>query len=508
MTGPPAVAGDFETVVDLMDAAVEQIGDREAYVDGSRRLTFSDWMRAAEGCAGVLADRGVGRGDVVALHLNASIDYAILYAATARLGAVTTGINPRLGPDEVHGILARCDPRVLVIEDEAAQPAELGDVIVVRRSEVTEASDGGAGILRRSEPTHGGEAADDPVCIIWTSGTTGAPKGAWFDHRNLEAAVPAAGAMTSAFDRRISAVPMAHAGYMAKLWEQIAMGVTLVLSPTPWTAESMLETLVTERITVGAAVPTQWAKLLELPALAGADLSSLRIALAVTAPAAPELVERISSALGCPLVVRYAMTESPSITGTEPDDPPEVQARTVGRPQEGMDVIVAAEDTDCSAPPNAVGRICIRGGCVMRGYWNDPTRTAETLDADGTLTSTDLGRLDSDGNLVLVGRAGDMYIRGGYNVHPLEVEHVIADHPGVDQVAVVGTPADVIGEIGVAFVVPCDPAAPPALDELRNWVGRRLADYKAPDRLVVVKALPLTAMAKVDKRVLRESLGG
>jgi acyl-CoA synthetase (AMP-forming)/AMP-acid ligase II len=138
----------------------------------------------------------------------------------------------------------------------------------------------------------------------------------------------------------------------------------------------------------------------------------------------------------------------------------------------------------------------------MRGYWHEPELTASVLDADGWLCSSDLGRIDDDGNLVLAGRVGDMYIRGGYNVHPLEVENVIAEHPAVDAVAVVGASASVLGEVGVAFVVPAPGAVPPTLEELRAWCRTRLADYKAPDRLVVLDALPQTPMMKIDKQAL------
>jgi acyl-CoA synthetase (AMP-forming)/AMP-acid ligase II len=295
--------------------------------------------------------------------------------------------------------------------------------------------------------------------------------------------------------------PFAHAGYMAKLWDQLAWGTTVVISPLPWRAADTLRLLVDERVTVAGGVPTQWAKLLDEPGMEGADLSAVRIGLVATAPAPPELVERVAATIGCPLVVRYAMTESPSITGTEPTDPPEVQHRTVGRAQAGMEIELV---TDVGTPVAAgeVGRVRVRGACVMRGYWGDEALTAGVLSADGWLTSSDLGRFDADGNLVLVGRASDMYIRGGYNVYPLEVEHVLAEHPGVADVAVLGVAAPVIGEIGVAYVVPAAGERPPTLAELRAWVRDRLADYKAPDELELVEALPLTAMMKVDKAAL------
>jgi acyl-CoA synthetase (AMP-forming)/AMP-acid ligase II len=260
----------------------------------------------------------------------------------------------------------------------------------------------------------------------------------------------------------------------------------------------MLRLLVDERITVAGGVPTQWAKLLELPEVADADLSHVRLGLVATAPAPPELIERVTATIGCPLVVRYAMTESPSITGTEPDDDPEVQYRTVGRPQVGMQIDLV-DESGSPVGPGQIGRGRVRGDCVMRGYWNDPVLTASVLADDGWLTSTDLGRFEDDGNLVLVGRSTDMYIRGGYNIYPLEVENVLAEHPGVARVAIVGIAAPVIGEIGVAFVVPSESSNPPSLDSLRAFVADRLADYKRPDRLVVMDALPLTAMMKIDK---------
>lgn len=502
--GPAVVRGDFETLPELMDAAASQIGDREAYVDGTRRLTFAEWIRAADAAAGHLAGQGVRPGDVVALHLAPSIDYAVCYAAIVRLGAIATGVNPRHGPRECSGIAARCRPRVVVTESKGGSAGDAdagiwGEATVVPLEEVVGAEPGPPPARK-----HRG-VASDPVAIIWTSGTTGASKGAWFDHRNMAAAVASGGAMTAPFDRRISAIPMVHAGYMSKLWEQLAMGVTIVLSPLPWSAESMLEVLVNERISVAAGVPTQWAKLLTLPEIETADLSALRIGLSATAPAPPELIERVVQVIGCPLVVRYAMTECPSITGTEPTDAPEIQFRTVGRPQAGMKVELVDEQGG-AVPDGEVGRIRVSGPCVMRGYWNDPERTAEVLGDEGALTTSDLGRIDEAGHLVLAGRVDDMYIRGGYNVYPVEVEAVLAEHPEIAEVAVVGKSADVIGEIGVAFVVPRDRASILDLEALRSFVGERLADYKRPDQLELVDSLPLTAMSKVDKQALRRRL--
>ncbi len=447
-----------------MDAAVDAFGDREAYVDSARRLTFAQWIAAADAVAAELAARSVEPGDVVAIALPPSIDYAVAYAAVARLGAVASGLNVRLGPREVGAITARATPTVVVVDDDAPLGGLAPELARCTRRELAQA----CARQDATRPAHRGRSSD-PVVIIWTSGTTGAPKGAWFDHDNLRAAVTTSGVLSAPFDRRLAATPFAHAGYMAKLWEQLAWAMTLVISPTPWTAADTLTLIAAERITVVGAVPTQWAKILEEPGLDALDTTSLRIGVAATAPAPPELVEQVTGRLGCALVVRYAMTESPSITGTEPGDPPETLYRTVGRPQPGVEVELR-DPAGAVVAPGSVGRVHVRSAGAMRGYWREPELTAETIDAEGWLRSSDLGAFDPDGNLVLVGRVGDMYIRGGYNVYPLEVEHVLAEHPAVADVAVVGLATAVIGEIGVAFVVPRDAAALPGLDELHRVV--------------------------------------
>jgi acyl-CoA synthetase (AMP-forming)/AMP-acid ligase II len=491
MAVQPPLLGDHQTVADAFEAAAHQHGERLAYIDGPRRLSFAEWYRQADIMARGLVESGVRPGDVVVMMLPSNQDYAIAYAAIQLAGGVATGINARLGQREIEAIVRIAQPRLVIHDPEAFSVRPGGHVVELRDLN----SDVGLGVDRpQPQPT-------DPAVIIWTSGTTGIPKGAWFDHRGLYAAVASAGVMSAPYDVKLGGTPFPHAGYAAKLWDQLAWGTTNISAPTPWKAADMLHALVSERVTVAGGVPTQWAKLLEEPGLGDADLSHVRVGLVATAPASPELIERVSRRIGCPLVVRYAMTESPSITGTELDDDPEVQFRTVGRAQRGMEVTVVDEAGQPCAE-GQFGRVKVRGACVMRGYWNDPERTAAVLDPDGWLSSNDIGRFDDEGNLILAGRLDDMYIRGGYNVYPLEVENVLAEHPAIQQAAVVGTPAPVIGEIGVAFVTLQDLATTPTLAELRAWVADRLADYKAPDRLVVLSELPLTAMMKIDKTEL------
>lgn len=485
---------DCPTLGPALDWAALAFGGREAYVDGDARMTFVQWASRSQALAAELSLRDVGPGDVVALMLAPGIDYAVAYAATLRLGAVVTGLNIRLGRLEVDRILAQCAPKLVIYDPSTGLPQPMGRVIM-QPDELKEAAGGTVTPIRWQG------TSDAPAVIIWTSGTTGYPKGAWFDHAGLAAAVASAGAVGGHDQRRLLATPFAHAGYMAKVWEQVVNGNTFVLASQPWTAESMARVLIDERITVAGAVPTQWEKLLEVPTLTPALFPHLRIGVAATAAASPTLIEAVRRKLGCPLVVRYAMTESPSITGTEPDDPPNMQGGSVGRPQSGMSVrVVNAAGLPVAAGDS--GEIQVGGACVMRGYWNDRDATAAAFDGEWLRTG-DLGHLDEHDNLVLDGRARDMYIRGGYNVYPLEVENVLTAHPAVAKISIVGLPTAVIGEIGAAFVVPADPANPPTLSDLREFVRERLADYKRPDELVLIDELPLTAMLKVDKDHLR-----
>jgi acyl-CoA synthetase (AMP-forming)/AMP-acid ligase II len=472
--------------VQLLRKVSAEHPDRAAFVEVDRRLTFAQWDRAADGVAAFFADRGVRPGDVIALLVPSSIDYAVCYQAAMRLRAITTGINTRLGPPEIASILERTRPRVVIRDT---------DLDAVRAAYAYEPPVD----LPRVEP-------DDAVAIVWTSGTTGMPKGAVFDHRNLRAVAVGAGAMGARHDVRLAPLPFAHVAFMSRPWEEIDNVITTVITPTPWSAVDALRLMVRERVTVGQGVPTQWRLVLDHPDFARSDLSSLRIAGTGAATVPPELVREMEQRLGCPVVIGYTSTEAAITTGTVPGDSPEVISRTVGRARVNVELEVVDNDGR-TCPTGVVGRVRCRSEAVMRGYWQDPDRTAEVLGADGWLTTGDLGCFDEPGYLTLVGRRSEMYIRGGYNVYPAEVERVLSEHDAVAQVAVLGVPDPVLGEIGVAFVVPARTPSDersPALDDLRTFCKAALADYKAPDRLVVVDALPLTSVGKVDKRSLAE----
>ncbi|CDO91504.1 MULTISPECIES: class I adenylate-forming enzyme family protein [Mycobacterium simiae complex] len=478
------LSADVSDTRSMLECAATVHGDREAYVEPGGRITFADWIGRARGVASQFADLGVGKGDVIVLWLPSGIDYATCYAAAAMLGAITAGLNPRLGRREIESVLQQADPALIVADERLGALPDTGHRLLSRDALCSDTSSSAPPAVELNRR--------DLVALIFTSGTTGMPKGAAFDADRLAAGAAASGVMSAPYDRRLTSTPFSHAGYMFKLWDQLVWGSTLVVPPTPWSAQGMFDILRDERVTVAGAVPTQWAKLLDVDGVSRQALSHLRIGVVATAPAPPELIRRVAERIGVPLVVRYAMTECPTICGTEPNDAPEIQFRTVGRPAAGMEVRVGPD-----------GGVEVRGPCVMRGYWCNPELTEEVL-RDGWLRTGDIGALGADGNLTLVGRSGDMYIRGGYNVHPGEVERVLAGHAGVKNAAVVGCSAPVIGEIGVACVVPADAARPPGLAELRTYVADELADYKAPDELLIVDELPLTAMLKPDRLALRE----
>jgi len=512
------IRGEPTTVVGVLRAAAEVNPEVEAYVevagpgasglvptgpDGRRRMTIAQWDQSADAVAALLAAEGVAKGSVVALLVPSSIDYAVCYQAAARLGAITTGLNLRLGAAELASILARVRPAVTVVDTDlvAADAVPAGAGAIVPRASLGDA----AGSDRPRLPTL---EARDPVAIVWTSGSTGVPKGALFDHDNLRAVAAGTDVLSAPGDRRLSPLPFPHVGYMTRPWDEIAHGVTTIITPQPWTAAGAIELMSAERVTVGQGVPTQWALVLAHPDFEGADLSHLRIAGTGAARVPPELVRDMVARLGCPVVVRYTSTETSLGTGTAPGDDVDVVATTVGRPVPGVELEVLSDD-GTPAAPGVVGRVRLRSGAAMRGYVGDLAAgelidagaTASVVDEAGWVTTGDLGELGEDGNLRLAGRSSEMYIRGGYNVYPGEVEAVLGEVPGVTQVAVVGGPDPVLGEIGVAFVV-LAPGASVDLDTVVSACRSRLADYKAPDRLCVVEELPVTTMAKIDKRAL------
>ena len=483
------------TVVDLMSEAVQRFPHRDAYVELDRRMTYAELDRAADGVASAFAEHGVGKGDVVCLVVPTSIEYAVCYHAALRLGAITSGVNTRFGPAEKESILGRLEPRVIVTEDAGGPPHVTG--VRMTLAEVAAAGRGPVDYRRAAL------VSSDTVAVVWTSGTTSEPKGAVYDHRRLEAMALGAGPMSEPGDRRLYPLPFAHTGYMTRLWDEISNGITEVITPLRWTAREALQLIGRETVTVGQGVPTQWQLMLDHPDFEQTDFSAMRIAGLGAASIPPDLVRRIQREIGCPVIVRYTSTEACVTTSTSPGDPPETVASTVGKPVPGVELRLV-DDDGSDTRVGSVGSIRCRSAAVFAGYWKDPEMTAQVLDEDGWLSTGDAGYIDGDGNLSITGRKQDMYIRGGYNIYPLQVEMALSQHAAIADVAVVGLSDPVLGEIGAAFIVPAADADPTSyeLEALRSWCADTLADYKLPDRVFVLPELPRNAMSKVVRSAL------
>jgi acyl-CoA synthetase (AMP-forming)/AMP-acid ligase II len=270
---------------------------------------------------------------------------------------------------------------------------------------------------------------------------------------------------------------------------------------TRWTARAALELVERERITTVGGVPTQVALMLRQPDFDEYDLESVSYILVGGGPLTPGLADEARRRFGAKLASRYSCTEAGIGLGTAFDDPDEDAVVSVGRPHAAVELHVL-DIGDREVPAGDVGTVCLRSPAVMSGYWHDAEATRAAFTADGFVRTGDLGWIDERGRLRLVGRSKEMYVRGGYNVYPVEVEGVLSTHPEVAAVAIVPRADNVMGEIGVAVVVARDRAAPPTLETLRDFATERLAAYKLPEAILTVDELPLTAGEKLDRRVL------
>jgi acyl-CoA synthetase (AMP-forming)/AMP-acid ligase II len=469
---------------ELTREAATRFGDRPAFVgeDGST-LTYADLDRVSDEVAAGLAAHGVGEGDVVALVLPTIPEYPVLYAAIAKLGAVMAGVNTRLSKAERDAVLAVAQPTLVVSGD---------DPLAGLR---------GAGHI--DAPVV--DDPDRPVAIVFTSGTTGTPKGALFCNRQLSAITQIdIGDRWDGGGTSLAGTSLAHLGFVTKFAGNVRLGATTHMV-TRWRADEALRFTAEQRLSSVAGIPTQLALMLRVPGFETYDLSSVRAVVMGGGPATPSLVREARERFGAPVAVRYSCTEAAIGVGTSFTDPPEDAEESVGRPLAGVELAVLDPD-DTPVRDGDVGAICLRSAAVMSGYWGDDAATKAAFTDDGFVRTGDLGWVDERGRLHLAGRTKEMYVRGGYNVFPLEVEAVLIEHPAVAAVAVIPIADAVMGEKGVAVVVPTDPRTPPALDDLRAFAALRLATHKLPEAISVVDALPLTAMDKLDRRRLAEMI--
>jgi acyl-CoA synthetase (AMP-forming)/AMP-acid ligase II len=471
--------------------AARRFEDRSAYVtEGGWTVSYADIDRVSDEVAMGLAARGVREGDVVALVLPPGPEYLLAYCAATKIGAITAGVNDRLSARERAAVLDVAEPK-LVIDVPAA--TSLGDVLAELR-------------VAGAAPPPLAADPDRPVAIIFTSGTTGLPKGALYCNRQLEFITRTdVGDTWGGGGRSFTGTSFAHLGFMTKLAGNLRRGGTNFII-TRWRAADALALLERERMSTVAGVPTQVALMLREPDFDDRDLSAVQFIVVGGGPVTPGLAEEARRRFGARLSTRYSCTEAGIGLGTAFDDPDEDAIESVGRPHASV-ALALLDDDERPVEPGSVGQVCLRSPAVMSGYWRDTDATAAAFTRDGYVRTGDVGWIDERGRLHLVGRTKEMYVRGGYNVYPVEVEAVLSTHPQIAAIAVVPRTDLVMGEIGVAVVVPRDPRSAPELAELRAFAAPELAGYKLPEDMQIMDALPLTAMEKVDRRTLGELVG-
>ncbi|MFI9309739.1 AMP-binding protein [Streptomyces triculaminicus] len=504
---------------------VERFADREALVDvqGGRRWTYAEFGAAVTEVALGLLAKGVRKGDRVGIWAVNCPEWVMTQYATARIGAIMVNVNPAYRVHELAYVLRQAGIGVLIsstefrtsdyrrmVEEVRADCPDLRDVVYIDDPSWEELTALGArtdpALLTAREALLG---CDDPVNIQYTSGTTGFAKGATLSHRNILNNGYFVGELLgyTEEDRIALPVPFYHCfGMVMGNLAATSHGACVVVPAPVFDPTATLHAVERERCTSLYGVPTMFIAELGLPDFATYDLSSLRTGIMAGSPCPSEVMKRVVAEMHMSEVaICYGMTEtSPVSTQTRRDDDLDRRTGTVGRVLPHIEVKVADPGTGTPAGRGETGELCTRGYSVMLGYWDEPERTAEAVDADGWMHTGDLAVMDEDGYVQIVGRIKDMIIRGGENVYPREIEEFLHTHPKISDVQVVGVPDEKYGEEIMACVILSDPAETLTRDELARYCQGRLAHYKVPRHLRLMESFPMTVSGKVRKVELRE----
>lgn len=505
---------------------VERFADREALVDvqGGRRWTYAEFGAAVTEVALGLLAKGVRKGDRVGIWAVNCPEWVMTQYATARIGAIMVNVNPAYRVHELAYVLRQAGIGVLIsstefrtsdyrgmVEEVRADCPDLRDVVYIDDPSWEELTALGArtdpALLTAREALLG---CDDPVNIQYTSGTTGFAKGATLSHRNILNNGYFVGELLgyTEEDRIALPVPFYHCfGMVMGNLAATSHGACVVVPAPVFDPTATLHAVERERCTSLYGVPTMFIAELGLPDFATYDLSSLRTGIMAGSPCPSEVMKRVVAEMHMSEVaICYGMTEtSPVSTQTRRDDDLDRRTGTVGRVLPHIEVKVADPGTGTPAGRGETGELCTRGYSVMLGYWDEPERTAEAVDADGWMHTGDLAVMDEDGYVQIVGRIKDMIIRGGENVYPREIEEFLHTHPKISDVQVVGVPDEKYGEEIMACVILSDPAETLTRDELARYCQGRLAHYKVPRHLRLMESFPMTVSGKVRKVELREA---
>lgn len=475
----------FQTIPEMVLGAADRFGDAEAVVDGPLRLSFADVADRVLRAAGAFAQLGVDKGDRVAIWAPNSAHWMIAAFGALTAGAVVVPVSTRYKTAEAADIITRSGAKAVLVEK-----GFLGQDFTPPPG--VPAIDLTSGFLEAGTPTRRPVSGTDIADIIYTSGTTGRPKGVMMNHlQNLRMYAEWCDlADLREGDRYLIVNPFFHTfGYKAGCIASFLRGATMLPVPV-FDIDKVVELIAAERITMLPGPPTLYHSLLAVQDKA--KLATLRAGVTGAADIPVELIRRVHEELPFQtLATGYGLTEAGTATMSRPGDSFVDVATTAGLPVADVEVRLADD-----------GEVLVRGYSVMQGYFDEPAATAEAIDADGWLHTGDLGEFTDSGRLRIVGRKKDMFIVGGFNAYPAEIEGFLMEHPAVAQAAVIGVPDERLGQVGKAFVVR-KAGREVTAEELIAWSRERMAGFKAPRVVEFLDALPLNATGKVMKDQLR-----
>jgi long-chain acyl-CoA synthetase len=482
--------------------------DAIALVDESRSVTFRELRDRAGRVAAALRERGVDKGDRVAILLGNRTEYVEIYMGVAAAGAVVMPLNARLTPHE-HVILMRdAEPKTLFASPVGMETVRAAREALADLQTIVLLDGASADAIAYEDLVASANAplpvencsADEPAVLLYTSGTTSGPKGAILTHANLMANLSQYQAFVGIPRRSVNlqVSPLYHAANIFCFIHLLAGGSTVFLAkPTP---ESILEAIERHRVTYMFTAPTVLYGILDSADLKRRDISSLQTLQYGGSAIVGARLDAALSVFGVRLLHSYGMTETTSHASILGKEGHLTHVGSVGKPLPGVAMRIV-DDARAALGDEDVGEIEVKGDNVMKGYWRNPQASAETI-RDGWLATGDLGRRDADGNYYIVGRKKDLIISGGVNIYPADIENVLAEHPDVAEVAVFGAPDPRWGESVVAAIIPREGARPDA-DELRAFVRGSLGGFKTPKEIRIMDALPKNGSGKVLKRELR-----
>ncbi len=473
----------WETIPEMVLSAADRFGDAEAVVDGPLRLSFTELVERIRKASGAFAEYGVGKGDRVALWAPNSADWIVAAFGIMNAGGVLVPVNTRFKAEEAADVVARSGAKAVMV-----QKGFLGQDFSVALNVPT--VDIASDFLGSGTPYQCDVDGHDVSDVIYTSGTTGRPKGAMMNHgqtlRMYEEWATLADLRER--DRYLMINPYFHTfGLKAGLVASFLRGATM-LPVGVFDVDRVVELIEAERITILPGPPTLYHSLLGVADKS--KLATLRAGVTGAADIPVELVRRIHDELPFQtLMTGYGLTEAGNVTLSLPGDSFEDVATTAGVPVQGVDVRVADD-----------GEVLVRGYSVMQGYLDDPVATAEVIDGEGFLHTGDLGEFTDSGRLKIVGRKKDMFIVGGFNAYPAEIEGFLLEHPAVAQAAVIGVADDRLGQVGKAFIVLKGGYEDSVTaEEVVSWSRDRMAGFKVPRYVEFLDELPLNATGKVMK---------